>query len=184
LDRSVFLWVVEHRVGWLDPVFVGLSTIGQVGLVWLVLAPLVCLLAKRDLFLGLGLTALCVWSADLISLGIKEATHRPRPFQAIPDVDTLVGATVSHSLPSGHATTSFAGAVVLTYLLPRAAPALFLLATAIAFSRIYVGVHYPSDVLLGAALGTFVSLAVLVLLRLRRRTAPARPRSEAGPPAG
>ncbi len=184
MDRSAFLWVVDHRVGWLDPVFVGLSTIGQVGLVWILIAPLVSLLARRDLFLGLGLTALCVWSADLISLGIKEVSHRPRPFQAIPGVDTLVDTTVSHSLPSGHAATSFAGAVVLTYLFPRAGPVLFVLAAAIAFSRIYVGVHYPSDVLLGAALGTLVSLAVLALLRLRRRTSRVRPQSEAGPPAG
>jgi membrane-associated phospholipid phosphatase len=87
-------------------------------------------------------------------------------------------------MPSGHAATSFAGAVVLTYLLPRAAPFLFLLAAAIAFSRVYVGVHYPSDVVAGAALGAAVALAALVLVRLRRPTSAGRPQSEEGPPAG
>jgi undecaprenyl-diphosphatase len=183
LDKTVFLWVVEHRVGWLDPVFVALSVAGYAGLVWILLAPVVSLLAKRDLFFGLGLTEACVWSADLIALGLKAATGRPRPFESIPGVDTLVGATVGQSLPSGHAATSFAGAVILTYLLPRAAP-VFLLAVAIAFSRVYVGVHYPSDVVVGAALGALVALTALAVLRLRRRTSPVRQRSAGAPPAG
>jgi undecaprenyl-diphosphatase len=143
----------------------------------------VSIVAKRDPLFGLALMAACVWSADLIALGIKAASGRPRPFETIPSVDTLVGS-VGQSMPSGHAATSFAGAVIVTYLLPRAAPFAFLLATAIAFSRIYVGVHYPSDVLAGAALGALVSLTALGLLRLRRRISATRRRSEGAPPAG
>jgi membrane-associated phospholipid phosphatase len=144
----------------------------------------VSLLARRNPFFGLGLTAACVWSADLIALGIKAATGRARPFEELPGVDTLLGATVGRSLPSGHAATSFAGAVILTYLLPRGAPVFFLLAVAISFSRIYVGVHYPSDVLAGAALGALVSLTALAILRLRRPTSASPPRSAGAPPAG
>jgi undecaprenyl-diphosphatase len=135
----------------------------------------------------LGLTAVCVWSADLVALGIKAATARPRPFETIPQADPLIGATVGQSLPSGHAATSFAGAVVLTYTLRRSAPFVFLLATAIAFSRVYVGVHYLSDVVAGAALGAALALAVLGALgfvRPRRRISAARPRSQGAPPAG
>jgi undecaprenyl-diphosphatase len=184
LDRTVFLWVVEHRVGWLDPVFIGLSAIGYAGLVWIALAPVVAVLARRNLAFSVGLTAACVWSADLIALGIKAATDRPRPFETIPQADKLIGATVGQSMPSGHAATSFAGAVVLTYLLPRVAPFVFLLAGAIAFSRVYVGVHYPSDVLAGAALGAGVALVALLLVRTRRPTSAGPPRSEGAPPAG
>lgn len=157
---------------------------GYAGLVWILLAPLVSLLGRRDPFFGLGLMAACVWSADLIALGIKAATGRPRPFQTISGIDTLVGATVGQSMPSGHAATSFAGAVIATYLLPRAAPFAFLLAVAISFSRVYVGVHYPSDVIAGAALGAAVAFVPLALLRLRRPTSAARPRSGGAPPAG
>jgi membrane-associated phospholipid phosphatase len=171
-------------VAWLDPVFVGLTVIGYAGLVWILLAPVVSVLGRRDPFFGLALMAACVWSADLIALGIKAAGGRQRPFETIPTVDTLVGATVGQSMPSGHAATSFAGAVIATYLLPRAAPVAFLLATAIAFSRVYVGVHYPSDVIAGAALGALVSLTALGLLRLRRRTSATRQRSAGAPPAG
>jgi undecaprenyl-diphosphatase len=175
--------VVEHRVAWLDPLFVGLSVAGYAGLVWILLAPLAGVLGKRDPFFALGLAAVCVWSADLIALGIKAATGRPRPFETISGVEKLVG-TVGDSMPSGHAATSFAGAVILTYLLPRAGPLVFLLAVAIGFSRIYVGVHYPSDVLAGAALGAAVALTALAVLRLRRRTSASRRRSEGAPPGG
>jgi len=158
--------------------------VGYLGFVWIALAPLVAYLAKRNALLATVFTATCVWSADLIALGLKAATGRPRPFETIPQADPLVGATVGQSLPSGHAATSFAGAVVLSYLLPRSAPYLFLLATAIAFSRIYVGVHYPSDVVAGAALGAAVGLAGIALLRLLRRISTGRRRSEGAPRAG
>ena len=157
---------------------------GYLGFVWIALAPLVAYLAKRNALLATVFTATCVWSADLIALGLKAATGRPRPFETIPQADPLVGATVGQSLPSGHAATSFAGAVVLSYLLPRSAPYVFLLATAIAFSRIYVGVHYLSDVVAGAALGAAVGLAGIALLRLLRRTSTGRRRSEGAPRAG
>lgn len=158
--------------------------VGFAGLVWIALAPFVAYLAKRNALFATAFTAACVWSADLLALGLKAATGRPRPFETIPQADPLIGATVGQSMPSGHAATSFAGAVVLSYLLPRSAPYMFLLAVAIAFSRIYVGVHYPSDVAAGAALGAAVGLAGVLLLRLLRRTSGGRRRSEEAPRAG
>jgi undecaprenyl-diphosphatase len=141
-------------------------------------------LAKRNVVFSMVFAAACVWAADLLALALKAATDRPRPFETIPHADPLIGATVGQSMPSGHAATSFAGAVVLTYLLPRGAPLFFLLATAVAFSRVYVGVHYASDVLVGALLGTAVGLAGVGLLRLLRPSGAGRRRSEAVPPAG
>jgi len=135
------------------------------------------------MFAALGVAAVCVWSSDLIALGIKAATNRPRPFEDIAEPGPLITATVGSSLPSGHAATSFAGAVVLATVVRRAAPALFVLAAAIAFSRVYVGVHYPSDVLAGAALGSLVAL-VVVTVRSRLRPSGDRPRSRARPRRG
>jgi undecaprenyl-diphosphatase len=178
------LWVVHHRVWWLDPVFVGLSLVGYAGLIWIALSPLVARLGRKSVLFSFALTAVCVWSADLLTLVLKAVTDRPRPFETIPDADPLLGATVGQSMPSGHAATSFAGAVILTFLLPRAAPPFFLLAAAIAFARVYVGVHYFSDVLVGALVGAAVALAYLFALRLLPPSAEARRRSEAVPPAG
>jgi undecaprenyl-diphosphatase len=159
---------VEHRAGWFDPVFVALSVVGYAGLVWIVLAIAVALLTRRSVLGVVSLTAVCVWAADLITLGVKAAADRARPFDTIPEPEPLLTGTLGSSLPSGHAATSAAGAVVLSALAPRAAPAFVLLALGIAFSRIYVGVHYPSDVLLGAAIGAAVGLLGLRLRRLLR----------------
>ena len=172
-------------MGWLDPVFIALSIVGYGGLVWVVLAPALARWAHRPL-LGVTLTtAGAVWSADLIATILKVVFERPRPFETLAYADPLLGANLGASMPSGHATTSFAGAVVLTLMLRRGAPALFALAVAIAFSRIYVGVHYPADVLAGALLGATVGAVVaLLVLRTPRRISGALRRSAEAPPPG
>jgi undecaprenyl-diphosphatase len=82
----------------------------------------------------------------------------------------LVHAPTDASFPSGHAATSFAAATVLSFAWPRWAPAFFLLALAIGFSRVYVGVHYPLDIVGGALLGIGVAIALRWLLASRRRS--------------
>jgi undecaprenyl-diphosphatase len=162
---------------------VGLSVVGYFGTIWIALAAAISLATRRSIAFPVLLTASSVWTADLLALAVKAAVERPRPSVTIPQTDPLIGAG-GWSFPSSHAATAFAGAVSLTYLWRRAAPLFFLLAAAIAFSRVYVGVHYPGDVLAGAALGSVVGLAWVAAFRLPRRSAEARPQSGAGPPAG
>lgn len=167
LDRRVDRWVAAHRLGALDPVFVFLTRIGSYGAVWIVLAALLALLARRPRVLVL--VAVAVYGSDLAAAGLKAAVDRRRP--PLGDgVHALVGVPASGSFPSGHAATSFAGATMLAALRPRVAVPVYLLATAIAWSRVYVGVHYPLDVLGGAALGAAVATALLLLVRFRRRS--------------
>lgn len=163
--------------------FVGLSAIGYFGAVWIVLAVAIALATRRNVGFPVLLTASSVWTADLLALVIKAGVERRRPSLSVPQADPLLGAG-GWSFPSGHAATAFAGAVSLSYLWRRGAPLFFLLAAAIAFSRVYVGVHYPGDVLAGAALGTAVGLAWVAALRLPRRSAEAPRQSGAGPPGG
>lgn len=86
---------------------------------------------------------------------IKLAVRRRRPH--LVDLPPLVKTGTQISYPSAHASTSFAGARSLAPLVPAAAPALYTAAAAMALSRAYVGVHYPSDVVAGAFLGTAVA---------------------------
>jgi undecaprenyl-diphosphatase len=178
--------VVEHRAGSLDPIFVALSVIGYAGIVWIALAPILAHWERRPLLRVTALTAICVWSADIVATLLKLAIDRPRPYETVAEADPLLETIVASSLPSGHAATSFAGAVALTVLVGRLVPALFVLALAIAYSRIYVGVHYPGDVLAGAALGAAISLLVLAAagLRFPRRTSGGRRRSFPEQPPG
>ena len=158
--------------------------IGYAGLVWVALAPALAVWAKRPIFSVTAITAASVWASDLLAVGLKEVFDRPRPFEVLPAADPLMRATVGEALPSGHASTSFAGAVILAYLARRAIPLLFALAVLISFSRVYVGVHYPLDLLAGAVLGSAVALAAIGLLRARRRTSGDPLLSEARPPPG
>jgi undecaprenyl-diphosphatase len=84
---------------------------------------------------------------------LKALFHRTRPCHTLPDVHLLAGCTRSFSLPSNHATNMFAIAAVGWLMLRRWRWALPVLAAAVAYSRIYLGVHYPSDVVLGAIWG-------------------------------
>jgi len=164
-------------------VFVGLSAVGYFGAVWIALAVAISLATRRSAAFPVLLTASSVWTADLLARAIKAGVERPRPSVTVPQADPLTGAGGS-SFPSGHAATAFAGAVSLAYLWRRGTPLFFVLAAAIAFSRVYVGVHYPGDVLAGASLGTAVGLAWVAALRLPRRSAEAPRQSGAGPPGG
>ncbi|MGH3018144.1 MAG: phosphatase PAP2 family protein [Gaiellaceae bacterium] len=85
------------------------------------------------------------------------------------------------AFPSGHAATSFAAAVVLALALPALAPAFLVLAAAVSFSRLYVGVHFPLDTVGGADLGLAVATALLLLVRALQRS---RPRRTPGLPIG
>jgi undecaprenyl-diphosphatase len=113
-------------------------------------------------FAAVIIAILAVPLADALGNILKILVARPRPCQALEGVRLLVNCPSSFSLPSSHAVTSFAFAVPLFILtrpfLPlawRLAP--FVLAAAVAFSRPYLGVHYPSDILAGALLGAAVA---------------------------
>jgi len=113
--------------------------------------------------------------ADLLSLALRQLIGRDRPPLVYPLPKPLVHTPGTGAFPSGHASVSFACATVIAWASPRLALPAYVLAAAIAFSRVYVGVHWPLDVLGGAALGTLVATALLRLARDPRRLRPARP---------
>jgi undecaprenyl-diphosphatase len=162
-DRSWERWVVHHRWHPLDHVFVWLTRIGTWGAIWLLIALGLAVAWRRlSVFIAVALADL---AADSLAAALKSATAIERPPLRYVHPKALVGLPHGSSFPSGHTATSFACATVLSFFVPRAAPAFYLLALAIGFSRIYVGVHWPLDVLGGAVLGVAVGLAVTALLR-------------------
>jgi undecaprenyl-diphosphatase len=168
LDHRLERWVVEHRVGSLDQVFVWLSKVGSFGWIFLAVALAGAVALRRPQLILLPLAAAV--ASDLLARGIKEAVDRPRPHLPPGEPQPLVRLPTDPSFPSGHASVAFACAVMLALLLPRLAALVLVLAAAIAYSRVYLGVHYPLDVVGGAALGTAVAIAL-------RRLAATQPRS-------
>ena len=137
---------------------------------WVAIALVLAVLWRRPWVL---LTvAAAVYGADLTATLLKTLIprHRPRVHQLVP-------GPKDHSFPSGHAATSFAGATVLAFFAPRLRVPLYVLAAGIAFSRVYVGVHWPLDVIAGALLGFLVARALLRLAGDRLRS-PRGPRSD------
>lgn len=84
---------------------------------------------------------------------LKEFFARPRPCNALADVITPLGCTGSFSFPSNHSLNNFAAAMFFYRLFPRLKWILFVTASLVAISRVYLGLHYPSDILGGAVLG-------------------------------
>jgi undecaprenyl-diphosphatase len=142
--------------------------------VWLALALLAVWLWRRPFALPL------VFLADLLAQTLatlgKLVTDRVRPGARYPEPATLVHLPHTPSFPSGHAATSFACAATLARFAPRrTAVVLYVLAALIAYSRVYVGVHYPLDVIAGAILGLLVATALRPLPAILRRSRPAPP---------
>jgi undecaprenyl-diphosphatase len=156
-------------------VFEGLSVAGRLGLLWIGIALVLCTLYRR--WGVLGLTIVAVALADVTATGLKGLFDRPRPPLRYPNQDPLVAVPDTASFPSGHAATSFAAATILAFAFPRVAPLFYILASAVGFSRVYLGVHYPLDIVGGAVLGTLIALALRFLTIRRQREV----RADGGP---
>ncbi len=117
----------------------------------------------RRMWVVLAVAVVAVALSDLGTNLIKVTLHRMRPCHVIPDVRLLVGCTRSFSLPSNHASNMFALATVGWLGIRRWQWVLLLLAAGVAYSRVYLGVHYPADVLAGAVWGGAVGWGCSVL---------------------
>jgi undecaprenyl-diphosphatase len=108
-------------------------------------------------------------AADGLSYLLRQWIGRDRPPLVYAEPRPLVHLPHSGAFPSGHAASAFAAATVIAWAYrPLAVPA-YVLAALVAWSRVYVGVHWPLDVVGGAALGTLVAIALLRLSAVPRR---------------
>jgi undecaprenyl-diphosphatase len=171
VDRELRNWVVDNRLGVLDPLFEALSYAGSFGFIWLAIAIAISGFSWSRPWLWTRVGA-AILISESITGALKEWIERDRPPVADPDPAPLVDLPATFSFPSGHATVSFACATTLALAVPRLRWPLYTLAALISFSRVYVGVHYPLDVLAGAVLGVAIAIALRTLAAALRRSAP------------
>jgi undecaprenyl-diphosphatase len=158
LDASSFRWVLAHRSPLLNPVLSAVSYFGAFA--WIGLA-LVLGLLRPQRWPGVYQVVLAIGLASLLTdVVVKPLVGRHRPYIDHPDVVLLAGRPVDASFPSSHAANSFAGAYALARVFPEFRAAFWTLAILVAFSRVYVGVHYPFDVVAGAVFGLFAGAVV------------------------
>lgn len=140
----------------------------------IIIAIILLMLLKSEDKIGtlksLVLLVLLILVSDFLSTALKGLFLRTRPCHALGSARLLVGCSGSYSFPSGHATNIFAAMVFLSTRHKKYTAPFLVIALAIAYSRVYVGVHYPTDVVFGALLG---SCCALVFARVDRRWGPA-----------
>jgi undecaprenyl-diphosphatase len=168
MDNSLFRWInrLANHTGWAHGFFTNYAKYGIV----LFAALLVVAYLDGRQHDDLGAVASSVWAAGaaLVALGIGQliggAIDRARPYEAMTGVHLLVDKTTDFSFPSDHATAAGAVAVGLLLTNRRWRIVAAVLAIVMAFTRVYVGAHYPGDVLAGLALGGGVAAAGAVLV--------------------
>jgi undecaprenyl-diphosphatase len=153
LDWSILNWIhAAFRNSFLDFAMPRITALGNGGAVWIACALILILSRKHrrhGLLLLIGLAA-----GELIgNVILKNIIARPRPCWLNPDIRLLIAIPASYSFPSGHTLSSFLAATILGRTDRRIGFAAFPLACLIAFSRLYLYVHFPSDVLCGALIG-------------------------------
>jgi undecaprenyl-diphosphatase len=160
VDASLLELVTLWHAQWLDQVMMGISAAGSGGALWLALG--LFGLADRKWRAGAWRLLLTIGLALFLNnLVLKPLVARPRPaFAAVPERH-LPPRPSSYSFPSGHTASSVAAAVALTRLWPSGRIAWWVIAVLTAYSRLYLGHHYPLDIVAGAGVGILVAYWVL-----------------------
>lgn len=165
MDVRIIRYVQAHchnRIT--DFIFTLLSRIGNAGAVWLFVAILLGRNRETRGFAFMMFFSLAL--AHIISQILKPIIGRPRPFVTDPSVSLLIHTPGGYSCPSGHSASSFAAATVIWLFSSRFGTAALVLALLIAFSRVFLFVHYPSDTVLGSLLGVLCAFIVIYLYKL------------------
>ena len=137
----------------LDYSMQGISFLANVGLIWIVSA-IVLLIIPKTRKIGLAVACALIFSLIICNITIKPIIARVRPYDLREGIELIIARPTDFSFPSGHTSISFAGAIpMLMYNKKIGIPAL-ILAIIIAFSRLYLYVHFPTDVLGGMIVGS------------------------------
>ena len=169
-DFRILDWIQENvRSPWLDWLMPKISFLCNSGWFWILIA-LVFLLWKKHRRCGMTMLVGLTLCFVLGIMPIKHFVARPRPCWINPDVSMLISIPKDYSFPSGHSASSFVGSVTMLRYDRRMGIPAVILAALIALSRLYLYVHFPSDVLAGILLGILSAfLAGWVIQQLDRR---------------
>lgn len=174
VDWSILHWIRENlRCGALDAILPKLTLLGEAGAIWIA-AAIALLFTKKYRKYGVCLSLALVAGLLICNVGLKNIVARPRPCW-LEGIDLLVKNPKDYSFPSGHTWSAVAGAWVAAAANRRFGYVAIPLAIALAFSRLYLFVHFPSDVLAGALLGALLGvLAAALQKRLPGKLCPCK----------
>lgn len=162
MELEILHFFADLHGTFFDNIVLFITKLGDAGIFWIALA-LFMLCFKNYRKAGAGMAVSLLFSLLFTNIVLKNLVARVRPFNADPTLDNLVHED-SWSFPSGHTSASFAAALSLICYHKKEGIAAVVLATLIGLSRIYICVHYPTDVLGGVVVGALSAfLSVLVI---------------------
>ena len=147
----------------MDQIMSGISFLGNAGMIWIALAVILVIWNKHR-SCGLTLAAGLIASGLIGNVFLKNVVARPRPCWINQSIELAIESPADFSFPSGHTLASFIAATILFNYNKAWGAAAYILAGLIAFSRLYLYVHFLTDVLAGIVLGIAIGLAVSVLM--------------------
>lgn len=155
IDVTIMSFVRDYfKSDFLDFIMIWATHFGEAGAIWIV-SSIALIFIKKYRYIGIALFLSLVVCSVLGEGILKNLIQRPRPSIFIDNSSLLISMPKSYSFPSGHTSTSIASALVLGHYLKKYKLYFYGLASLIAFSRVYLFVHYPSDILGGIILAVF-----------------------------
>ncbi len=167
-DLPILDWIQSHLTcAALDALMPAITALGNAGIIWIA-AAVVLLLTKKHRRVGLAMALSLVLGLVVCNLGLKPLCERMRPYDYQLEVHgrvigLLIAAETDFSFPSGHTIASFEAATVLLLTRRKWGVWAMVLACLIAFSRLYLYVHYPTDVLASVVLGIGIGFIAVKL---------------------
>lgn len=165
IDFSILDFIQTHlrsAVG--DVIMPLISKLGNGGAIWILLAIVLCCIPKYRKT-GIILVAALITDVLLCNVILKPLVARPRPFLFNSDIKLLIPPPTDFSFPSGHTAVSFTSAFTLLFSKNKLWIPSMILASLIGFSRLYLYVHYPTDVFVGVLLGLIIGILVNVAMK-------------------
>ena len=178
-DTDILFFIQDHlRVDWLNPIIKVITHLGDKGIIWILLC-IALMIPKKTRRVGLVAAIALAFSFCINDLIIKHLVNRVRPYDLIEGLTCLIGPESSSSFPSGHAAAAFStttGILLASHKKWPIWPKIVIVAFAflMALTRLYVGVHYPSDVLTAMVVSTSCALIAYLIfskveLNLKKR---------------
>ena len=158
-DFEILFYIKDHRTAFLDAIVPFYTSLGDDGIIWIIVG-LLMLIPKKTRKCGILVLGALLVMLVINNVILKNIIARPRPCATYPELVELVHVPTSYSFPSGHTVSAMAVAFTILTQHKKLGYVTLVLAALMGLSRLYVGVHFPTDVYGGVIVGALIALIV------------------------